>query len=164
MFFFREHGAFIYIEILFNKICTSVKARFYFVLNCFKWRLRRFRLHATALVDDEDPSPPDVWHQRGTLESNGDPTRLLRLADGARAESFGRGGDSGSADGSAFAHLLLILVVILQLILWDEKRIALAVAEAVEDRGAQALILPDPLDQRLRLTPVFAQIATFGDN
>lgn len=127
---------------------------------------RGFRLHASALVDDEDSSPADVGHQRGTFESDSDPTGLLWLADGARPEGFGGCGDTCSAEDGpgrlvSFSpgHLPIRSVVLLQLILGDEKRIALAVAEAIEDRGAETLILTDPLDERLRLAPILAQKA-----
>ncbi len=129
--------------------------------------LRRFWLHASALVDDKDAPPPDVGHQRGTLESYSHPTRLLRLADGARPEGFSRSGDTGSANGS-YPTLILdslwLILIVSKLILRDEKRIALAVTEAVENGNAQTLILSNALDERLRLAPVLSQVPAFGDD
>lgn len=48
-------------------------------------------------------------------------------------------------------------------ILGDEERIALAVAELVDDGLTEATVLADALNHRLSLAPVGAKVLTLGD-
>lgn len=111
---------------------------------------RRRLLHASALIDDLHAPPSNVRHQRRTFQSDCYPARFLWLANGARFERPARRNGSVSR---------CVLTVGFELVLRDVERVALSVTEAVEHRGAEAMILTDPLDERLRFTPVLAQVA-----
>lgn len=80
--------------------------------------------------------------------------RLARAEEGERdaAERFGLAGGAGLEDSP-------VLVGVPR----DVEGVALAVAEAVDNDAAQAALFLDGLLQRLRFTPVQAQVATLRD-
>ena len=91
--------------------------------------------HAAALLDQLDSAPFSCRHLSWTVEEHGDALPAARQAAGARLEG---------APPPALAR--------------DVERVALAVAESVDDAPGQAAGLAQPADQRLRLTPVLLQV------
>lgn len=70
-----------------------------------------------------------------------------------------RGDALGLAEGAGLEGLLLLLDVPR-----DVEGVALAVAEAVEDRPAATALLAHRLPQRLRLAPVTLEVLALGDH
>lgn len=96
--------------------------------------------HAAALLDALDLAVADVRLQVRAVELHGEAGEALR-----------------SAEGTGLEGLLLFPDVP-----WDVEGVALAVAEAVDDRAAPASLLTDRLPQRLRLAPVALQVLALG--
>lgn len=99
-------------------------------------RFSHVNRNTPALFDPLDLPVPERWLQVGAVQLHSQRSEAVRPAKGTRLE-----------------WLLLLLHVP-----WDVERVALAVAEAVDDGAAQAALMVHGLPQRLRLAPVALQV------
>lgn len=102
-------------------------------------RLRHVDRDAPALFDPLDFSVPEWGLQIGAVQLHRQRGELVRPAEGAGLESL----------------------LLLPDVPWDVEGVALAVAEAVDDRPALAALLGHGLPQRLGLAPVPPQVLPF---
>lgn len=131
-----------------TRINLSISKYQYYFTSVSFWKLKadkaslvRVDVGTPTLLDALHPLYPRFGGLSGTVES---------VADGA--EGFGSAGGAGLKGAPVLVNVPR-----------NEEGIALSVAEAVDDGPAEAAILTESLLQRLRLTPVHAQVPALRD-